>query len=194
MPVIGPQISGHVGSLTGNTLALVVGVAAAVWTGLGVTLAIGNALDHVWAVPQPDRHGFVKARIRALLLLASLGTITVAATATVGLATAGTITPAIPRVLGITAAFGIDLAVFLASFRLLTAAPVTTRPVLPGAVLAAVRSLLQQALGGVYVTQVLKGRSRRKRRDEPAWLKEMQVLYIEVLATHDGPEPCVGCS
>ena len=111
MPVIGPQISGHVGSLTGNTLALVVGVAAAVWTGLGVTLAIGNALDYVWAVPQPDRHGFVKARIRALLLLASLGTIQpVAATATVGLATAGTITPAIPRVLGITAAFGIDLA------------------------------------------------------------------------------------
>jgi len=25
MPVIGPQVSGHVGSLTGNTLALVVG-------------------------------------------------------------------------------------------------------------------------------------------------------------------------
>jgi hypothetical protein len=24
--------------------------------------------------------------------------------------------------------------------------------------------------------------------------KEMQILYIEVLATHDGPEPCVGCS
>ena len=37
-------------------------------------------------------------------------------------------------------------------------------------------------------------RSRRKRRDKPAWLKEMQVLYIEVLATRDGPEPCVGCS
>ena len=28
-----------------------------------------------------------------------------------------------------------------------------------------------------------------KRRDKPAWKKEMQVLYIEVLATHDGPEP-----
>ena len=146
MPVIGPQISGHIGSLTGNTLALVVGLAAAVWTGLGVTLAIGNVLDHLWAVPQADRHGFVKSRMRGLLVLASLGTITVAATATVGLATAGAITPAIPKALGITAAFGIDLAVFLASFRLLTAASVTIRRVLPGAVLAAASS----ADRGVY--------------------------------------------
>jgi hypothetical protein len=54
-------------------------------------VAIENALDHVWAVPQPDRHGFVKARARGLLLLALLGTVTVAATATVRLATAGAI-------------------------------------------------------------------------------------------------------
>jgi membrane protein len=160
MPVIGPQISGHVGSLTGSTVALVVGLAGAVWTGLGVTLAIGNALDHLWAVPQPDRHGFVKSRLRGLLVLASLGVITVAATATVGLATAGAITPAIPKVLGIMAAAGIDLAVFLAAFRLLTAASVTIRQVLPGAVLATAFWLLLQALGGVFVTQVLKGSSQ----------------------------------
>jgi YihY family inner membrane protein len=160
MPVIGPQISGHVGSLTGSSVALVVGLAGAVWSGLGVTLAMGNALDHVWAVPQPDRHGFVKSRLRGLLFLASLGTITVAATATVGLATTGAITPALPKVLGITAAAVIDLAVFLASFRLLTAAPVTIRQVLPGAALATACWLLLQAIGGVYVTQVLKGSSQ----------------------------------
>ena len=49
---------------------------------------------------------------------------------------------------------------FLASFRLLTAAPVTIRQVLPGAVLATAFWLLLQALGGVYVTQVLKGSSQ----------------------------------
>ena len=62
--------------------------------------------------------------------------------------------------LGIAAAAGIDLAVFLASFRLLTAARVTIRQVLPGAVLASACWLLLQALGGVYVTQVLKGSSQ----------------------------------
>jgi len=50
--------------------------------------------------------------------------------------------------------------VFLASFRLLTAAPVTIRQVLPGAALATACWLLLQAIGGVYVTQVLKGSSQ----------------------------------
>ena len=47
MPVIGPQISGCIGSLTGSGVALAVGVVGAPWTGLGVTLAIGNALDRI---------------------------------------------------------------------------------------------------------------------------------------------------
>ena len=55
MPVIGPQISGHIGSLTGSGFALGIGLAAAIWTGLGVTLAVGSALDRVWYVPSRDR-------------------------------------------------------------------------------------------------------------------------------------------
>jgi hypothetical protein len=49
MAVIGPQISGHIGSLTGSAAALAVRLAAALWTGLGVTPAIGTALDVVLA-------------------------------------------------------------------------------------------------------------------------------------------------
>ena len=157
MPVIGPQISGHTGTLTGSGVALAIGLVGALWTGLGVTLAIGNALDRIWAVPGPERAGFVKSRLRGLLVLASVGAATVAATAAVGLATAGAITPAVGEVLGVAVAAGIDLVVFLASFRLLTAAPVTIRQVLPGAVVAAGCWLLLQAVGGAYVTQVLKG-------------------------------------
>ena len=37
MPVIGPQISGDIGTLTGSGVALAVGVVGALWTGLGVT-------------------------------------------------------------------------------------------------------------------------------------------------------------
>ena len=57
MPVIGPQISGHIGSLTGSTAALVFGLVGALWTGLCVTLAIGNAFDRVWALPRPRKAG-----------------------------------------------------------------------------------------------------------------------------------------
>ena len=55
MPVIGPQISGDIGTLTGNGVALAAGLIGALWTGLGVTLAIGSALDRIWAVPYPRR-------------------------------------------------------------------------------------------------------------------------------------------
>jgi hypothetical protein len=38
MPVIGPQISEHIGLLTGRGVALAVGVVGALWTGLGVLI------------------------------------------------------------------------------------------------------------------------------------------------------------
>jgi hypothetical protein len=56
---------------------------------LGVTLAIGSALDRTWDVPQPRRAGFVSSRLRGLLALASVGAVNVLATVEVGLATAG---------------------------------------------------------------------------------------------------------
>jgi hypothetical protein len=54
-PVIGPQLS-H-GSLHGSTPALVLGLAAALWAGMGVFLASQNAMNHLWGVPfkrRPD--------------------------------------------------------------------------------------------------------------------------------------------
>jgi membrane protein len=160
MPVIGPQISGHVGSLTGSGIALAVGLVGALWTGLGVTVAMGVALDRIWAVERIDRSGFVRSRLRGLLVLASIGVFTVASTAAVGLATDGSSGSTLGQVLSFVAAAGIDLVVFLASFRLLTAAAVTTREVLPGAAVAAACWLVLQAVGGIYVTQVLKGSSQ----------------------------------
>jgi membrane protein len=157
MPVIGPQISGHVGSLTGSGVALAIGLVGALWTGLGVTLAMGVALDRIWAVERVDRSGFVKSRLRGLLVLASVGVFTVAATAAVGLATDGSGSSPLGQVLSFATAAGIDLVVFLASFRLLTAASLTTRQVLPGAALAAACWVVLQAVGGIYVAKILKG-------------------------------------
>lgn len=160
MPVIGPQVSGQIGSLTGSGVALAVGLAGAVWTGLGVTLAMSTALDRLWAVSWLNRSGFVKSRLRGLLVLASVGAINVAATAGVGLATGGAIGPTFAKVLSFAAAGAVDMVVFVASFRLLTAAAVSTRQVLPGAAIATGCWLALQVLGGVFVTQVLKGSSQ----------------------------------
>ena len=159
MPVIGPQIRGDIGTLTGSGAALAVGVAGALWTGLGVTLAIATALDRLWDVPQPKRAGFVNSRLRGLLVLV-VGAINVLATVAVGLATAGGVGSEVTTVLALVASAVIDLVLFAASFRVLTAAHVTTRQVLPGALLAAGCWLGLQALGGVFVTNVLAGSSQ----------------------------------
>ncbi len=160
MPVIGPQISGDIGRLTGSGVALAIGLAGAVWTGLGVTLAIGSALDRIWAVPRTHQRGYVSSRWRGLLVLASFGTINVAATVAVGIVTAGGVGTVVTELLGLVAAAVVDLVLFTASFWLLTAAQVTIRQVLPGALLATACWLGLQALGGVFVTQVLAGSSQ----------------------------------
>jgi uncharacterized BrkB/YihY/UPF0761 family membrane protein len=160
MPVIGPQISGHIGTLTGSGVALAVGLVGALWTGLAVTLAFGTAFDGIWGVPPVQRPGFVSSRLRGLLVLVSFGAVNVLATVVIGLVTAGGVGTPATQVLGFVASAVVDLVLFAASFRLLTAAQLTIREVLPGAVLAAGIWLGLQALGGVFVTQVLAGSSQ----------------------------------
>ncbi len=159
MPVIGPQISGSVGSLSGSGIALAVGIVASLWTGLGATLAVGDALDRLWAVPRVDRSGFVSARLRGLLVLLSIGALTVVSTVAVGLATAAQLRPPAVEVTSVVAAAGVELLMFVVCFRFLTSAKVSTRAVVPGAAVAAIGWLALQAIGGVYVSHVVKGSS-----------------------------------
>jgi membrane protein len=126
-------------------------------TGLGATLSVGDALDRLWAVPRVDRFGFVQARVRGVLVLASLGTFTEVSTAAVGLAANAQIHPPLAEVASLVGAVGVDLLIFIACLRLLTSAAVSTRCVLPGAAVAAIGWFALQAIGGIYVSQVVKG-------------------------------------
>jgi membrane protein len=159
MPVIGPQIGASVGSLAGNGLAIAIGTAFALWTGLSFTLALGDALNRLWAVPRVKRAGFLGSRIRGLLLLVVVGVVVVAWTAVAGLAAEAQIQPPLAQAGSLIASAGVGLLIFLACFRLLTSAPLTTRAVLPGAALAALAWLGLQSLGGAYVAHVVKGSS-----------------------------------
>lgn len=155
IPVIGDQLSRDVTSLKGSGAALAVGIAGAIWAGLGVTLAIGNALDEVWAVPRVDRPDFVSSRLRGLAVLVVVGTANVASTAVVTLARNGTIQPPLAGIASFSASVAVDFLIYLVAFRLLTTAEVTTRQVLPGVVLGTICWLGLQTLGGLYVEHVL---------------------------------------
>jgi YihY family inner membrane protein len=155
VPVIGDQLRRDPASLTGNSVALAVGVIGAIWAGLGVTLALGAALDTVWGVRRMDRPGFVGARVRGLAVLAVLGTSVVASTVVIDLARTGRLEPELVQVLGFAASAALDLGVFVFAFRVLTAAPVSVRAVFPGAALATLGWLGLQLLGGIYVERVV---------------------------------------
>lgn len=159
MPVIGPQIGSSVGSLNGNGVAIALGAAVALWTGLSFTLATGDAMNRLWAVPLVRRPSFVGSRIRGLLLLVLAGAVVVAWTAVTGLAAEAQIQPPLAQAGSLVASAVVGLLIFIGCFRVLTAAPLTTRTVFPGACLAALAWLGLQALGGVYVAHVVKGSS-----------------------------------
>src|SRR5215208_7254051 len=47
IPVIGAQLDDEVAPLTGSALGLAIGLAGALWAGLGVTLALGRAFQEL---------------------------------------------------------------------------------------------------------------------------------------------------
>jgi YihY family inner membrane protein len=155
VPVIGDQLSRDVTSLKGSGAALAIGIAGAVWAGLGVTLAMARALDTLWGVRRLDRPDYVHARLRGLAILVVLGTAQIVTTVVVTLARNGTIQPPIAGIAGFAGSAAIDLLVFVTAFRVLTAAGVSTRQVLPGALVATISWLGLQTLGGLYVERVV---------------------------------------
>jgi YihY family inner membrane protein len=158
-PVLGDQIRNNVHSLHGNTVALAVGLLGALWGGLGVMKAAGQAMDEVWGVPKRERPTFVKALSRGLLLLAVLGGGVIATTVLAGFGTSHS--GALPvRLLGLLAAVSLDIALFLVAFRVLTIIHIRWRDLLPGAVVAGVGWFVLQSVGGYYVTHQLKGASQ----------------------------------
>jgi YihY family inner membrane protein len=153
IPVIGTQIEDQIQPLTGNGLALAIGLLGALWAGLGVTLALGRAFATIWDVPRVEQPNGIKARVRGLATLVALAVILIAATVIGGLAIGGGIGPGAERLAALTLALVVNAVVFLAGFALLSPQPV--RELAPGVVLAAAGSLALQSLGGWYVDYVI---------------------------------------
>ncbi|HYV15988.1 MAG TPA: YhjD/YihY/BrkB family envelope integrity protein [Conexibacter sp.] len=153
-PVIGDDLK--VNALSGSTVALVIGLAAALWAGLGVTLAGQRAMDEVWGVPHRRRRNFLTSRLRGLLVLGVLGLLNVAISSGVGLIVSGLGPSSAVRVAGFAVSLVLDVLLFWAVFRLLTADEIPTRQLVMGIVIAALGWAGLQTLGGIYVNHVVR--------------------------------------
>jgi membrane protein len=164
-PIIGDQLGGDVHAAHGSVLAIVIGVLGSLYGGIGVVQAAQNAMNVVWAVPKNTRPNPIKGRLRSLLMLAVLGVGLLLTTALSGLTTgahayvSGPVASTGIRLVTLILAVLLNVGLFVAAFRLLTARDVTTRQVLPGAVVAAVGWQVLQAVGTYLVGSKLRGAS-----------------------------------
>jgi membrane protein len=153
VPIIRDQLKLH--SLTGSTVALVIGIVLALLAGMGITNATQNALNRIWAVPYKHRPDFLHSRLRSLGMLAILGTLSIVS-AVVGGFIGSSSHPTLTVVAGVLVAFAFNLALFMIAFKLLTAEDVSWRMLAPGVITASVFWQLLQHLGGYYVDHELK--------------------------------------
>src|SRR5262245_6635970 len=155
LPVIGDQLH-RPDQLSGGTTAIVIGIAGALYGGLGAGQAVQNAMDSAWAVPRNNRPDPIRSRIKSLVLLCVLGSVAITTTvlSAVGHAAAGLGWFAKA---GLTvAAIAVNAAICLMAFRVSTARRVTCRQVLAGALVAAVVWQFLQWFGAGYVGHVIR--------------------------------------
>lgn len=152
-PIISDQLKLH--PLTGSTAALVIGIVFSLLAGLGITSAAQNAFNRIWNVPFKHRPNFIHERLRGIGMLTIFGTLMIISTTAAGFV--GAASHGAPEVLGgVLVAFAVNLTLFMTAFKLLTAADIPWRHLLPGVLVAAVGWQLLQHLGGYYIDHTLK--------------------------------------
>jgi YihY family inner membrane protein len=137
-------------------VALGAGTLTALWAGLGVTQAAQNAMNEIWDVPKKDRPNFLLSRGRGLIMLAVLGTMTLATMFLSGVTTASGQLGVALRIAGLIGSLGINLGLYLIAFRLLTRKKLRWGDVLAGAAVGAVAWTGLQLVGNYYVSHQVK--------------------------------------
>lgn len=145
-PVIGTQIRRNVDQIEGSGLTLALALGFAIWTGLGVIRTAQVAMDDVWDVPNRARPGFLPTTVRALLLLLVFGAGLMVSALLSGLSSS-TLFGAATQVVTFAGTVALNVFLFTAAFRVLTAADIGWRDVLLGGVIAAVGWAVLQYVG-----------------------------------------------
>jgi membrane protein len=155
-PLLDPRtISG----LTGAWWTIVLGLATALWSGSGVVRTAQFAFNSVWGVQPDQQPGLVKQTVRSISVLATVGLGLVLTTLLSGLvasSASGVNLGAAGRVGGYVLSAALDVGIFVAAFRLLTDRDVTTRDVLPGALLSGIAFFVLQELSTLIISRYLK--------------------------------------
>ncbi|AYJ51853.1 YihY/virulence factor BrkB family protein [Rhodococcus sp. P1Y] len=153
IPIIGEDL-GEPEKIGGGTIGLVVGVLGSLYGGLGVAVAVQNAMNTAWSVPKNLRPDPIFARVRGLALLSTVGVAVLAITA-VNVASSAGYFGRVSGAVVLVAVILLNVGVFVVAFRLAAARTLSIAEVLPGAIVAGVVWQLLQTFGGVYIKYVV---------------------------------------
>ncbi|ORI18463.1 ribonuclease BN [Rhodococcus sp. 1168] len=153
IPIIGDEV-GEPDKIGGGTLGLIIGVLGSLYGGLGVAVAVQNAMNVAWAVPKNLRPNPIRSRVRGLALLSTVGVAVLAITA-VNVASSAGVFGSINGSVVLIASILLNIIVFTVAFRLATARDLSISNVLPGAIVAGVLWQILQTFGGVYIRYVV---------------------------------------
>jgi YihY family inner membrane protein len=157
-PILGDQLVHSLGSLRGSGLALAVGLAGLAWGSFGVTQAAQHAMAEIWNVPGVHRPNFVSRMVRGVVVL-GLGGVGLVATSVLASVSTFTGELTVSRVAAGAASAALNVALFVAAFRITTVRTIPTRQLLAGAVIGGVGWTLLQAVGGYLVGHQLRNAS-----------------------------------
>lgn len=156
-PVLGTELSGSAHPLRETGFALIIGLAGALLGGCGVAAAAQNALNSAWLVPFTARPSFPWKQLRnlAFVVVVGLGQVTTSVLSGAIDGTAHLLTGPGARIGATAVALGLNIVLFWAGFRLLTATAIASRELWPGALAAAAAWQALQLAGGFFVTHIL---------------------------------------
>lgn len=145
--------------LTGTWWPLVAGGVTALWSGMGAVRTTQTAFNSVWEIPYHERPRLIEQILRSLWVLATIGLGLVLTTLISGLVTStatGVNLGSAGRIGGYVLAIVLDVGLFVAAFRMLTDREITTRDVLPGAILSGLVFFVLEQLSSFIIARHLK--------------------------------------
>jgi YihY family inner membrane protein len=155
VPVVGAQLRVNPTSVHGSGVALAFGIVVSLWAGLAVAKHAEDALNLQWGVPRFRHPRFLERNLRALGVLAVIGTGVLIATAATNLAAFVPDLVGEGRVFATLLAIVINVLVLTASFRVLIRSKVAWRALIVGGACGGIVLWLLQLIGGEYVSRVI---------------------------------------
>ncbi len=158
LPLIGSRIDAPASAASGGIVPIVIGLAVALWAGLGVTSSLDSAFATVWDVRPDRRPNFLIARAKGLLALLAIALLVALSTLAGNIAAllgAGVIA----FVMGVLLNLVVNVLGLLALFYFLTPNDYPWRSHVPGAVVGGAGVLVLQQFGSAIARRYVENAS-----------------------------------